>query len=463
MDRQLEAGQEAVAGTGGGLAAGSARVGWPRGRRPAPAPDGSSFPAKLTALVRQRFSYLNGRFNALVDKRRPDDCLYSAAAILWMVVLGFLCRKGSRNAMDVARNTGFAPANLLALSGQRQWPKGRPLSVPCTETANRFLEILDPRCLEEILVAIIRTLLHAKIFDAAKIDNWTLMLVDGTKQENFRRWYRPWRRKYRYVLHVKVLGPDDTAFTALTEPCDHYDTEKEKLDCEREAFKRVAVRLKAAFPRLAICLVGDALFACEAAYEICERNGWKFIFTFKEGSYRAVFGEAMELLALVPGNIDRFENKEKAFTQDTRWVGHVAFGDRCLSVVLQGEINATRTYFCSWVTNWPIHSPERARAIAAAGRSRSRIEESYNVQKNGGFGLEHAFRETDQGAANYHLLMQLAHTLWQLLSKGWIRRELAACRKLTDISLAELLAQALRERPPPEGPLPAFQLRFADG
>jgi hypothetical protein len=41
-------------------------------------------------------------------------------------------------------------------------------------------------------------------------------------------------------------------------------------------------------------------------------------------------------------------------------------------------------------------------------------KESDNVQKNGGFGLEHAFRETNRGAANYHLLMQLAHTLWQL-------------------------------------------------
>ncbi len=87
----------------------------------------------------------------------------------------------------------------------------------------------------------------------------------------------------------------------------------------------------------------------------------------------------------------------------------------------------------------------------------------YNVQKNGGFGLEHAFRETDRGAANYHLLMQLAHNLWQLLVKGWVRREMAACRKLTDVCLAKLLAAALHLCGPPVEPLPAFQLRFADG
>ena len=59
--------------------------------------------------------------------------------------------------------------------------------------------------------------------------------------------------------------------------------------------------------------------------------------------------------------------------------------------------------------------------------------------------------------------MQLAHTLWQLLAKGWIRREMTACRKLTDLCLARLLAEALHVYPPPDEPLPAFQLRFADG
>jgi len=169
----------------------------------------------------------------------------------------------------------------------------------------------------------------------------------------------------------------------------------------------------------------------------------------------------MDLPPLRPGNVARVTRD--GFLQDTRWVCGVLFGRRALNVVLQGEVDCTTQYFCAWVTDFPPHSGERARGVAAAGRSRSRIEEGYNVQKNGGFGLEHAFRETDRGAADHHLLMRLAHTLWQLLAKGLLRRETAGCRKLSDECLARLLAAAIQYCGPPSEPLPAFQLRFADG
>ena len=483
MDRQLEAGQAVAQGVVGCVPGGVARKGWARGRPAAPGPDHESLPAKLTALVRQRFPFLNKLFNGIPDRRSPDDCLYTAATVLWMVVVGFLCRKGSRNAMDVDRNVGLSPANLLALSGQHRWPAGRPLSAPCTQTATRLLDLLIPGKLEEILVAFVRSLLRGKLLDSARLDGRVLIVVDGTKEESYRRLSAPWRRKYRYVLHAKVIGPDGTAFTVLAEPCDFYDTERGKLDCERAAFQRLARRLKAAFPKLAVCLIGDALFACAAVFETCEQFGWKFIFTFKEGSHPSVWAEALELLPLVPTQVVRLTRKDlfarvtgvstapenrrrlrmKRFLQDTRWVADVEFASRPYQVVFQGEVSGTTLYFGAWVTNFPIHSGARAGAIAAAGRSRSRIEERYNVQKNGGFGLEHAFRETDKGAANYHLLMQFAHNLWQLLIKGWVRRELAACRKLTDVCLAKLLATALCTCQPPTEPLPTFQLRFADG
>lgn len=421
--------------------------------------------------------------NALADPRAPADCLYETATLVWMVVLGFLCRQGSRNGMDAVRNTGLWPANLLALSGQRRWPEGRPVTAPCTQTVTRLLDTLAPVMLEAVLVATVRTLIRGKVFDDTRLAERALVIVDGTKEEPYRRLSAPWRRKYRYVLHAKILGPDGAALTVLAEPCDHYDSERGKLDCERAAFQRLAQRLKAAFPKLPICIGGDALFACEAVFETCELFGWKYVFTFKEGSHPAVWAETVALLHLAPAQVVRLTRKDllaratgaewvpekrvrrrtRDFLQDTRWVCGVPFANRMCNVVFQGQLEGPRLYFGAWVTNVPIHSGERACGIAAAGRWRSRIEESYNVQKNGGFGLEHAFRETNRGAANYHLLMQLAHTLWQLLVKGWLWRDLAGCRKMTGLALARLLQTALHTCGPPTEPLPAFQLRFASG
>ena len=68
------------------------------------------------------------------------------------------------------------------------------------------------------------------------------------------------------------------------------------------ALLRLAPRLKAAFPRLAICLVGDALYACERVFALCGENGWHFIATFKRGRLPAVSRETDALLELSPGN-----------------------------------------------------------------------------------------------------------------------------------------------------------------
>lgn len=430
--------------------------------------------------MRQRFPFLNRAFNALPDPRPADDCLYETASLVGMAVLGFLCRQGSRNGMDTARNSGLWPANLLALSGQRRWPQGRPVTAPCTQTVTRLPDGVPSPILEAVLVATIRAMIRGKAFDEYRLAGRVLVVIDGTKAEPYRRLSAPWRRRHRYLLHAKVLGPGGIA---LAEPCDHYDTERGKLDCELAAFRRLAERLKAAFPKLPICIVGDALFACEAVFETCERFGWKYVFTFKEGSHPAVWAETATLLHPAPGQVVRLTRRDlfaratgaewvpgkrvrlrnRGFLQDTRWVCGAPFANRACNVVFQGEVRGATLYFCAWATNLPIHSGERACAIAAAGRWRSRIEESYNVQKNGGFGLEHAFRETDRGAANYHLLMQLAHNLWQLLDKGWLWREFGKCRKMTGLTFARLLETALHTCVTPTEPLPAFQLRFASG
>ena len=52
-------------------------------------------------------------------------------------------------------------------------------------------------------------------------------------------------------------------------------------DCERSAFVRLAEKLKDAFPHLTVCVVGDALYVCRPVMDICRKNGWQFVLTFR--------------------------------------------------------------------------------------------------------------------------------------------------------------------------------------
>jgi len=53
-----------------------------------------------------------------------------------------------------------------------------------------------------------------------------------------------------------------------------------------------------------------------------------------------------------------------------------------------------------------------------AGRLRWNIEEAFNVQKNGGYDLEHSYSNNTNASENWYYLMQIAHTLNQIMSKS---------------------------------------------
>lgn len=113
-----------------------------------------------------------------------------------------------------------------------------------------------------------------------------------------------------------------------------------------------------------------------------------------------------------------------------------------------------------WVTNFNLPR-EKVQAIAnQGGHARNGIENVFNVEKNGGFGLEHAFCTNTTASQNYHLIMQVAYALWQLLAKGLLRSLMRAWRKVTGLKMAELLRSSLLSvRINPR--IPSFgQLRF---
>lgn len=419
---------------------------------------------QLLALVRHCFPELNDWFDEVTDPRRQDLCVYPWRHIWWQILLTFLLRAGSRNGLDGDRNSGQLPENLRQLCDQ-DWDVARlgpRVTVTCSENAKGQIARVPVRAVAQIIVFMIRRLMAMRLLDSARLfGRWWLVVVDGTLQDRGRATPHGTAR-YRYVVEAKLVGPAGTMFALLTEFRELDDPVREKEDCELNAFRRLAERLHAEFPRLPICLLLDGLYPVESVFDRCAAYDWKFIATHREGRQPLAWEEAVATMRLSPALVAHARRPGAAgpVEQTLRWTTQVPFGKHLLQVLFSGEISPTAATLWVWVTNFNL-TRETVYAIAnQGGRARQGIENVFNVQKNGGFGLEHAFCANTTAAQNYHLLMQVAHILEQLLVNGLLRRLTQLCRKVTDVKLIELLRTSLLTvRIDPTLP-PFGQLRF---
>jgi len=414
--------------------------------------------------VRHCFPELNRWLDGLPDPRRQDLCVYLGRHLWWQIILTFLLRGGSRNAFDADRNSGQLPENVLRLCAQ-EWDElrlGKRRTVTCSENAKRQASRVATSAVARLLVWMVRRLMAMRLLDSGRLfGRWWLIVVDGTLQDRGRR-TRHGQARYRYVVEAKLLGPHGTVFSLMTEFREVRNPVLEKEDCELRAFQRLAARLYAEFPRLPICLLFDGLYPVEAVFDLCEQYGWKFIATLPEGRQPSAWDEAVQTMLMSPAAVlkARRQGEDGWVEQTLRWTSQVPFGRHALQVLFSGEISPTQATLWVWVTNFPLERDNVYAIANQGGRARQNIETVFNVEKNGGFGLEHAFCANATASQNYHLMMQVAHSLGQLLLGGVLRRFTQACRKLTHIKLIELLRSSLLQVPL-DPALPTFgQIRF---
>jgi hypothetical protein len=423
--------------------------------------------------VRSGFPRLNRWFNELPDPRMQAMCVYAAAHIWWQIVGTFLSRKGSRHGFDQQRNSGQAPWNFGALCGQRADDprfEGQP-TITGSDNAAHHANRVDPEAVAHILVLMFQDLLDRRFFEHARLfDRWYRVVLDGTLKEKCRQGFdadgksSTGEARYRYVLQASVIGPDGSLFPLMHEEMDVHNPETQKEDCELQAFLRLSERLKKEFPKLAICLVADALYCCQAVVEVCQRHGWKYVLTLKEGRQPTTWDETIRLLPLNRDNRLRqwVGSEGQARQQDFRWVEEVMLGAHQTQVILQGEITpepAVSLYV--YATNFGNLTPQRVATVAnAAGRERHLIEDTFNTQKNNGIGLEHVFCAKPTASKNYYTMMQVAQILWILTCRGCLQRVYDWARRATELALAQAVWEGLRTcRLPPDLP-PLGQIRF---
>jgi hypothetical protein len=218
------------------------------------------------------------------------------------------------------------------------------------------------------------------------------------------------------------------------------NNESQKQDCELKAFKRLAISIKAAFPQLKICLLLDSLYAAESVMDICKENGWAFIICFKQGSIPSIITEYERLLPLQQNN--RYTWKTKSAHQKISWVNGIHYHDHELHLIESIDTNTQSDESKKYLhlsNLQPTYATVRALANGA-GRQRWKIEnQGFNMQKNGGYNLEHVYTENENAAKGFYLCLQIAHTINQLIEHGsLIARAIKKYGSLKNISRALL-------------------------
>jgi hypothetical protein len=381
----------------------------------------------LLRTIRHFFPGLAGWLRSVHDGRRPDRIIYPIAFELWTALFLFWSKLSARRQIRFQFNTAPCLRTLNYLAGS-QMPR-----MMAIDTLPYGIARLGAEELPQIQHALVEKLLRQKSLSFARLlGRYYLLAIDMTGYQTFQQRHcahcltqeHEGRTLYlHHALDAKLVTPNGMALSVATEFVENVSAQETRQDCELKAFYRLAPRLKKLFPQLSICLLLDGLYAVKPVLDVCRDLNWKYIVTFKEGRAPEAFGE-YEALRDLAGN--RVQGLYEDRPQTLRWINGLPYGSHQVSVLECQETSATgEVKRFVWMTNISIDA-KNCRAIGnEGGRQRWRIEEGFNIQKNGGYGLEHAYSEDEALMKRFYLLLQIAHTIYQVLEKGLLREKVA--------------------------------------
>ncbi len=366
------------------------------------------------------------------DPRNPEKIKYPLNHLICTGILLFLCKLGSRRQIKYFFNTPEFINNL------NHFAKTKLESVAHPDTLEYSLERLSPKYPAKLRTQMNRNLIRNKYFENSRLlNNYYLIAVDGTGFLSFNERHCPHCLKkkhrsgktiyYHHILDAKLVTANGFSLSIATEFIENPSPKCTVQDCELKAAYRLFKTLKRDFPQLRICLLMDSLYAAGPVFDVCKKNKWAYIVNFKEGSIPTVYAEFEALKIIEPKNKGRFELYDNGIIQKYKWAKHIAYQDHFLNVMECAEPNRKRkkTVCFVWLTNLDINKSNFHKIANQGGRLRWKIEnEGFNTQKNGGYNMEHAYSLNNNALKNYYILLQIAHTISQLMEKSFLLKEL---------------------------------------
>ena len=365
--------------------------------------------------------------NEMEDPRNPSYTTYTQTDFVNMGILKNICSLESMRQMEEAFNEENCIATLRLMSGN-----DRLKEMPHYDTLNYYLEQLSPQCLSDLRRKMVTSLIRGKQFYRSRLlKKYWRIILDGTGLFCFKERHcenclsvvrsdadgKKVKFYYHKVLEAKLVLGDKIIISLGTEFIENEKEDVSKQDCELNAAKRLLKRIKQEYPRLPICIQGDALYGAEPVMELCRKNGWKYIFSQKETRQRLV-AENYNLLSEEDKTQKTGIGKEKGTGCYYNHMEKLAGKKEIMNLYeysyeKKTQKGVTEIRF-QWITNIEL-TKHNLEEMIKAGRGRWKIEnEGFNNQKNGIYRIEHLNSRNSNAMKNHYLLTQIADILMQL-------------------------------------------------
>jgi Transposase DDE domain len=349
---------------------------------------------------------------------RPGDPDIALSDALMSAFAMFSLKSPSLLAFDQERTEG----NLQQVYGIQR--------VPCDTSMREILDPLEPESLRPLFKHVFGALQRGKALEEMVfVEGHYLLALDGTGYFSSQQMHcesclethhRNGTVTYRHqMLGAALVHPDQREVIPLMpEPIITQDG-TDKNDCERNAAKRLIVKLRQDHPHLKLIVTEDSLSSNAPHIEVLQDHNLHYLLGVKEGDHACLFEQVAA--AERAGRVTYYDRHDEAtgLRHRFRFVSDMPLNasnsDLRVNFLECWEWDNDKGQHFSWVTDLRVNKGT-VYQLMRGGRARWRIEnETFNTLKNQGYHFAHHFGHGYQHlSVVFAVLMMLAFLVDQV-------------------------------------------------
>ena len=222
---------------------------------------------EVTKIIKKYIPQLSRLISELTDKRNKSYIKYNMKVIIYTKLFALIC--GITTMTEISNVNTFATKE--AIENLSIFCEDKLNDIPDWQTIQDVIEQLDIQEIENIRKSIVKGLIRSKMFYKYRYkDKYYQLVVDATGVSThdynlndnciIKKSKNGVLKYYKYVLEAKLVF-GDIVISLDTEWIENgqIKNENEKQDCEINAFKRMAPRIKKNYPKMKFIITGDKL------------------------------------------------------------------------------------------------------------------------------------------------------------------------------------------------------------